>query len=93
MFLTAAAFASDALTLGERLTINVGLRFDHTRAVSQDLHAVDLQAHETDEIVQGLGTLYTWNLLSPRVGRHRQAHRRWPDDAARRATADSARAC
>jgi hypothetical protein len=68
MFVTAAAFASDALTLGERLTINVGFRFDHTRAVSQDLSAVDLQGHETDAIVKGLGTLYTWNLLSPRVG-------------------------
>ena len=68
MFHTAAAFASDALTVGERLTINVGLRFDHTRALSQDLSAVDLQGHETDAMVQGLGTLYTWNLLSPRVG-------------------------
>ena len=68
MFLTAAAFASDALTLGERLTINLGLRFDHTRAFSQDLSAVDLQGHETDATVQGLGTLYTWNLLSPRAG-------------------------
>ena len=26
------------------------------------------QAHETAEIVRGLGTLYTWNLFSPRVG-------------------------
>jgi hypothetical protein len=68
MFLTAAAFASDALTLGERLTINIGLRFDYTRAFSQDLSAVDLQGHETDAMVQGLGTLYTWNLFSPRVG-------------------------
>jgi hypothetical protein len=68
MFETAAAFASDAFTLGERLTINVGLRFDHTRAFSQDLSGVDLQGHETDPMVQGLGTLYTWNLFSPRVG-------------------------
>jgi hypothetical protein len=67
-FVTAAAFASNALTLGERLTINVGLRFDHTRAVSQDLSAVDLQGNEADAIVQGLGTLYTWNLWSPRLG-------------------------
>ena len=68
MFLTAAAFASDALTVSERLTINVGVRFDHTRAFSQDLSAVDLQGLETDAMVQGLGTLYTWNLLSPRLG-------------------------
>ena len=48
---------------------------DHTRAFSQDLSAVDLQGHETDGIVQGLGTLYTWNLLSPRVGLTGKAYR------------------
>ena len=33
--------SSDAITLGDRLTINAGLRFDHSRAISQDLHALD----------------------------------------------------
>jgi hypothetical protein len=66
-FITAAAFASDALTV-ERLTINAGVRFDHSRAISQDLLGLDAQGRETDEIVRGLGTLYTWNLLSPRLG-------------------------
>jgi hypothetical protein len=68
MFVTAAAFASDAVTLGQRLTLNVGVRFDHSRALSQDLNAIDLQAHETGGMVPGLGTLYTWNVLSPRLG-------------------------
>ena len=35
------AFVSDAITVGDRLTINAGLRFDHSRAISQDLHALD----------------------------------------------------
>jgi hypothetical protein len=68
MFITAAAFASDALTVGNRLTLNAGLRFDHSRAISQDLPAVDLQGHETDAVIRGLGTLYTWNVVSPRLG-------------------------
>ena len=68
MFITAAAFASDAITVGDRLTINAGLRFDHSRAISQDLRALDAEGRETDEIVRGLGTLYTWNVLSPRLG-------------------------
>ena len=68
LFITAAAFASDALTVGNRLTINAGVRFDHSRAISQDLHAIDLEGRETGGIVAGLGTLYTWNLLSPRLG-------------------------
>jgi len=61
-------FASDALTFGDRITINAGVRFDHTRAISQDLSGVDLLGDETDQTVSGLGTLYTWNLWSPRLG-------------------------
>ena len=68
LFITTAAFVSDEITIGNRLTINAGLRFDHHRAVSQDLHAVDLDGAETDEVVSGLGTLYTWDLFSPRLG-------------------------
>ncbi len=68
MFVTASGFASDAITVANRLTINAGLRFDHSDAMIQDLHAVDSQGRETDRVVQGLGTLYTWNLWSPRFG-------------------------
>ena len=68
LFITAAAFASDALTLGDRLTVNAGVRFDHSRAISPDLRALDPEGRETDEIVLGLGTLYTWNIVSPRLG-------------------------
>ena len=50
------------------VTISAGLRFDHSRAILQDLHALDLEGRETDEIVHGLGTLYTWNVFSPRLG-------------------------
>jgi len=66
--LTASAFATDAITVANRLTINAGIRFDHVRALSQDLHALDLQGRETSDIIRGLGTLYTWNLFSPRLG-------------------------
>jgi TonB dependent receptor-like, beta-barrel/Carboxypeptidase regulatory-like domain len=68
VFVNASAFASDAITIGNRLTINAGLRFDHTRAISQDLRTPDAQGRETDAIIPGLGTLYTWNILSPRLG-------------------------
>jgi hypothetical protein len=67
-FVAMAAFASDAVTVGERLTIQAGLRFDHARAISQDVRRVDALGDETDERVQGLGALYTWNILSPRLG-------------------------
>ena len=68
VFVTTGLFATDAITVGDRLTINAGVRFDHSRAISQDLPAVDLQGNEIDRIVDGLGTLYTWNIVSPRLG-------------------------
>jgi hypothetical protein len=73
MFITAAAFASDAVTLGDRVTVTGGVRFDHHRAISQDLPALNALGEETSEIVPGLGTLYTCRRAvdrnRPEVGR------------------------
>jgi hypothetical protein len=66
--ITASAFASDTVTIGERLTMSAGLRFDHSRAISPDLQTLDLEGRETNAIVAGLGTVYTWNIVSPRLG-------------------------
>ena len=42
-FVTFAAFATDTATIGDRLTINAGVRYDHNRAYTQDLPAIDLE--------------------------------------------------
>lgn len=68
VFFTTSAFVSDAVTVRDRLTINAGLRYDHSRAISQDVAQLDLTGRETDVTVEGLGTLYTWNVWSPRFG-------------------------
>ena len=68
VFVTAAGFASNAITVGDRLTINAGMRFDHSRAISQELPVLDAAGRETEATLKGLGTLYTWNVWSPRVG-------------------------
>ena len=68
VFITASGFVSDAVTLGNTLTLNAGVRFDHSRAISQDLYALDTEGRETGDMVNGLGTLYTWNIWSPRLG-------------------------
>jgi hypothetical protein len=67
-FLTAGGFLSQSMTMAARVTLNAGVRFDHSRAISQDLPARDINAQETGEVVQGLGTIYTWNVWSPRLG-------------------------
>jgi len=63
-----SAFVSDAITFGNRFTINAGLRFDHSRAFHQDLHALDARGAAIEQIVSGGEDLYTWNLFSPRLG-------------------------
>ena len=80
-FITAGAFASDAMTIGDRLTINVGIRFDHSRAISPDLPARDLAGEETDATVQRpRHALYLERLVAaPR--RDDQAHLGWSNDA------------
>src|SRR5262249_49544487 len=67
-FISAAGFVSDSLTLLNKVTVNLGLGFDHNRAIGQDLNAHDVAGRETDQIISGLGTLYTWNVWSPRLG-------------------------
>jgi hypothetical protein len=68
VFVTAAAFASDSIAVGDAITLNAGLRFDHSRANSQDLPMLDSQGRDTATTIGGLGTLYTWNAWSPRLG-------------------------
>jgi outer membrane receptor protein involved in Fe transport len=67
-FVTSGVYAMDAIRFAGRFTVNVGLRFDHDRAISPDLAAHDAQGNQTGETIRGLGTLYSWNVFSPRLG-------------------------
>jgi hypothetical protein len=68
LFHTVALFASDSFSIKNRITADVGVRYDYNRAISQDLPAVDAEGRETNVVTEGRGTMYTWNLLSPRMG-------------------------
>jgi hypothetical protein len=63
-----AAFVSDAIAIGDRWTVNAGVRFDRNRAFSPDVHAIDARGEEIDGGIAGSGTFYTWNVVSPRLG-------------------------
>jgi hypothetical protein len=63
-----ALFASDAVALNERVTVNAGVRFDRSRASSQSVPVLDDSGRETAGEIDGLGPLYTWNVISPRLG-------------------------
>jgi hypothetical protein len=61
-------YAEDTLTIDGRLTLSLGLRFDHSRAASPDLDEFNAVGKKTGKTIEGLGTLYTWNAISPRLG-------------------------
>jgi hypothetical protein len=62
------AYAEDSLTVGEKLTVNLGIRFDRASVASQDLAEVDTFGEPTGETIEGLGPFYTWYAVSPRLG-------------------------
>ena len=48
-FMTASVFVTDALSVGDRLTISAGLRFDHSRGISQDIRKLDADGADTGQ--------------------------------------------
>ncbi len=68
VFFTSSLFASDSINVTSRVTIDAGLRFDHSRAVNPDMPALDAAGHEINAALEGSGTIYQWNVLSPRLG-------------------------
>jgi hypothetical protein len=68
VFVTPAAFASDTLNVKGRITVDAGVRFDHSRAINPDLPVVSADGRETDTSIPGVGTLYTHDVVSPRLG-------------------------
>ncbi|MGH9140990.1 MAG: hypothetical protein ACRD2I_07600, partial [Vicinamibacterales bacterium] len=62
------AWAENEMTFRRRLTIKMGARFDRLEGISTDAPAVDSEFRETGATIAGLGTVVTWNTVSPRVG-------------------------
>jgi hypothetical protein len=61
-------FAEDSVRVGDRLTLNLGARFDYSKAKNQDVPEHDAQGNETGNTIPGRGDLYSWSVVSPRVG-------------------------
>lgn len=62
------AFFDDTFRIGERVTLNLGLRYDHSKASLPSEAVLDAEGNPTSTIVQGIDSLFTWNVVSPRVG-------------------------
>lgn len=65
---TLGFFVDDTYRLGSRAVLNVGVRYDHSRALFTDQPTLDSAGKATRTIVPGKSNLFTWNKLSPRVG-------------------------
>jgi outer membrane receptor protein involved in Fe transport len=61
-------FAEDSIRVGDRLTLNLGIRFDHSRASNPDVPEYDESGNETGNTIGGRGDLYSWSVFSPRLG-------------------------
>ncbi len=62
------AWGENQMTIGDRLTVTLGLRFDHLVGTSPDEEAIDATLRPTGRTIAGLGDLFTWDPWSPRVG-------------------------
>jgi len=60
-------FIDDSWKIGDRLTINIGLRYDHHNAYIPDFPLMS-NFKETGEMGKGIKDLIVWNSFSPRIG-------------------------
>jgi outer membrane receptor protein involved in Fe transport len=61
-------FADDSFRVNDRLTVNLGLRYDWNKAYVPDYPILDAQGNDTGQVAPGIDKLYTWNSVSPRIG-------------------------
>jgi hypothetical protein len=64
---TIGAFADDSIQVGEHLQLNVGLRYDHTKAKFTDQPVSDELGNPTGVVIPG-SDVYRWNTVAPRIG-------------------------
>lgn len=67
-FRTQGVWVEDQLTIKDKFTISLGLRWDRTEGISPDVPAVNSRLDDTGGTIDGLGRLFVWKNWSPRFG-------------------------
>jgi hypothetical protein len=62
------AFADDSFRVNDRLTLNVGLRYDWSKSYIPQRPLLRPDGSETGQLAPAIDELYTWSTISPRVG-------------------------
>jgi outer membrane receptor protein involved in Fe transport len=63
-----SSFLDDSWSVGDRLTLNLGVRFDHTRGGYPEFDKLDENAKPTGETFPADMDLIKWDTWSPRLG-------------------------
>lgn len=61
-------YVDDTWSFNDHLTLNLGVRFDHSGGSIPDFPQLDALGKETGTTVKGLGNVATWDVISPRLG-------------------------
>jgi carboxypeptidase family protein/TonB-dependent receptor-like protein len=61
-------YVDDTYRLGNVVTLNLGLRYDHSQAKYPSFPILDASANPTGQFSPGNDDVYHWNVVSPRVG-------------------------
>lgn len=67
-FKSLGVFAEDSVRIGDRLTLNLGARFDYSKGENPDVPEYDALGNATGNTIEGRGFLYSWSVFSPRLG-------------------------
>jgi outer membrane receptor protein involved in Fe transport len=63
-----AAFVDDSWKISDRLTFNLGVRYDYHKGVIPSYDRLDANGDPTGVKVPGVDPVFTWNNFSPRIG-------------------------
>ncbi len=63
-----SAFADDSWRVNDRLTLNIGVRYDHHVGSIPSFNRLDLDGNPTGEVIPGVDPVFTWDNFSPRLG-------------------------
>ena len=61
-------YIDDTYRIGDRATVNLGLRYDWSRASIRSYPALDAQGKETSQRSAEIANVFTWNSVAPRFG-------------------------
>jgi outer membrane receptor protein involved in Fe transport len=63
-----SAFVDDSWRVTDRLTLNLGVRYDRHNGRIPSYERLDENGHGTGEMLPGLDNVIDWSLISPRLG-------------------------